>query len=37
MPDRENGYDTDSAGETRATYRPASYAEVSSDIVVIDT
>jgi hypothetical protein len=36
-PDRENGYSTDGAGETRATRRPASYAEVSSDAVAMGT
>jgi hypothetical protein len=34
-PDRENGHSTDSAGETRATRRPASYAEVPPDAVAM--
>jgi hypothetical protein len=35
--DREKGYSTNSAEETRATYRLVNYAKVPSNIVAIDT
>jgi hypothetical protein len=35
--DRENSHSTNSAEETRATRRPASYAEVPPDTVAIGT